>query len=251
MLYCDPRPIIDSKRRFPEHMIILRRRIWQRVLWWRFRLFQQHRHQRLVLERVVGRPLLVLPGVMNPALFRTGPVLARYLESNPLPPGAPVLDMGTGSGLLALVAAGQGARVVAVDINPEAVRCARINALLNRMEARVDVRHGDLFAPVAGERFARILFNPPFFAGEPGGPFDYAWRSNTVAGRFAAELAPHLEPGGDALVVLSSLGEEATFVQAFGTAGLACTVAERRDLTNELLTVYRVTCPEPAGGGQR
>ena len=138
-------------------MRTLRRKIWQRALWWRFRLFQRHRHDRLVLERVGGRPLLIWPGVMNPVLFRTGPVLAQHLEEHPVTAGTAVLDLGTGSGLLAVVAAEQGAEVVAVDINPEAVRCARINALLNRVETRVDVRHGDLFGPLAGEEKLSLI----------------------------------------------------------------------------------------------
>ncbi len=62
---------------------------------------------------------------------------------------------------------GYARRVVAVDINPAAVRCAQINALLNQLEQRIEVRRGDLFAPVAGERFDLVLFNPPFLRGAP------------------------------------------------------------------------------------
>jgi HemK-related putative methylase len=224
-------------------LVALKRTIWQRLLWWRFRLFQQHRHERLVLEWVAGRPLIVLPGVMNPALFRTGPFLARELRRRVLPAGAVVLDMGTGSGLLAITAAERAGQVTAVDINPEAVRCARVNTLLNRVEGRVTVRQGDLFAPVTGERFDLILFNPPFFSGEPDGLFDQAWRSNNIARRFAEGLPGHLAPEGEALVVLSSLGKEAAFVEAFQETGLDVTVAARGDLTNELLTVYRLALP--------
>jgi HemK-related putative methylase len=223
--------------------VVLKRTIWQRLLWWRFRLFQQHRHERLVLEWVDSRPLLVLPGVMNPGLFRTGPFLARHLRRQLLPARAVVLDMGTGSGLLAIVAAERAERVVAVDINPDAARCARINALLNRVEERITVYHGDLFAPLSGERFDLILFNPPFFGGEPAGAFDQAWRSDSVARRFADGLPAHLAPDGEALVVLSSQGQEAAFLAAFHAAHLDVSVAARADLTNELLTVYRITRP--------
>ena len=61
--------------------------------------------------------------------------------------------MGTGSGVGAVFAAQWARRVVAVDINPAAVRCARINALLNHVEDRVDVVEGDLFEPIGGQRF--------------------------------------------------------------------------------------------------
>src|SRR5205823_1604642 len=107
-----------------------------------------------------------------------------------LAPGGPgrALDMGTGSGIGAVFAARAGYRVVGVDLNPEAVRCARINALMNRLEDRLEAREGDLFAPVAGERFDLILFNPPFFRGEPRDALDMAWRSVDVLERFAEGL---------------------------------------------------------------
>ena len=78
-----------------------------------------------------------------------------------------MLDLGTGSGVGAVFAAQWAGQVVAVDVNPAAVRCARINVLLHGVEDRVDVLQGDLFEPVAGERFDVILFNPPYFPGQP------------------------------------------------------------------------------------
>jgi release factor glutamine methyltransferase len=217
-----------------------RRALWRRWLWWRFRLFQRHRHDRLVLERVAGYPILVLPGVFNPALFGTSELLARTLAGGLVPAGASVLDMGTGSGIGAVAAARWAGRVVAVDSNPAAVRCARINALLNGVEERVTVRQGDLFAAVAGERFDLVLFNPPYFRGEPRDSLEAAFRSPDVVERFAAGLAAHLTPGGQALVVLSTDGDLAGFQRAFADHGFQVTgVAERR-LPTETLIVYGV-----------
>ena len=76
--------------------------------------------------------------------------------------GDRVLDLGTGSGFLALVASRTAAIVVATDINPRAVRFARANVALNGLQERIDVRQGDLFEPVPGQRFDCILANPPF-----------------------------------------------------------------------------------------
>jgi SAM-dependent methyltransferase len=87
----------------------------------RYRLFQTHRHNRRVMEDVAGRRLIVLPGVFNPKLFRTGEFLARVLTVEPLWPEMRVLDMGTGSGVGAVFAALAGAQVTAVDVNPAAV----------------------------------------------------------------------------------------------------------------------------------
>ncbi len=104
---------------------------------------------RLVMEHVDGMPLVVLPDVFNPAIFRTSELLMRVVDLH-VRPNCRVLDLGTGTGVAAVRAAIRGAQVTAVDVNPEAVRCARINVLLNHVDDRVEVRHGDLFAPVAG-----------------------------------------------------------------------------------------------------
>jgi len=215
--------------------------IWRRLLAWRFRLFQQHRHRHLALEQVDGVPILVLPDVFNPKLFRTGAVLGRYLSGINLQ-GASVLDMGTGSGVGAVFAARRGARVVAVDINPEAVRCARINALLNRVEERVDVRRGDLFEPVSGERFDLVLLNPPFYAGQPREDWEYAWRSDHVIERFAAGLGDVLRPSGRSLVVLST--DAAGAMAQLDRHGLHRKVVWQREYGNERLMLMELSAPE-------
>lgn len=215
------------------------RKLWRFLLRWRFRLFQRHRHDALVLEEVAGKPILVLPQVFNPTLFRTGEFLARSLNSDLIPSGSAVLDMGTGSGVGAVFAAQWAGRVVAVDVNPAAVRCAQINALLNEVEDRVDVHQGDLFEPVPGERFDVVLFNPPFFRGEPASDLERALWSNDVMERFAAGLHHHLSPGGYALVVLSSDGDVAGCLRAFEDNGLCGDVLAERDLVSETLLMYR------------
>jgi release factor glutamine methyltransferase len=224
----------------------MRRRLWRAALRWRYRLFARGRWRRLVLERVGGRPLLVLPDVFNPTLFRSSEFLVRQLGDGAVPAGADVLDMGTGSGVAAIAAAPRAKRVVAVDVNPEAVRCARINALLNHVEDRVEVREGDLFAPVAGQRFDLVLFNPPYFRGVPRDLGDRAWRSTDIVERFAADLGAHLTPRGQALVVLSSDGERDAFLATFEANALAPEVVAERDLINEVLAVYRLRPRESA-----
>jgi release factor glutamine methyltransferase len=120
------------------------------------------------------------------------------------------------------------------------VRCARINALLNHEEEQVEVREGDLFGPVAGERFDLVLFNPPYFRGAPKDWLDYAWRGVDVLERFAAGLADALAPEGRALVVLSTDGDAAGLLRALEAHGLRHRAAGRRDLANEVLTIYEV-----------
>jgi len=199
---------------------------------------------RVVVEEIEGVPLVVLPQVFNPVLFRTGEILARCVASSPFaaPPSAAAraLDVGTGSGAGAVFAARRGFRVTAVDLNPEAVRCARVNALLNGLEDRVDARQGDLFDPVAGERFDLVLFNPPFFRGSPRDRLDLAWRGTDVLERFAAGLPEALTERGTALLCLSTDGDGEALLADLRGRGFRVETAASRDLGNEVVTVHAV-----------
>lgn len=79
----------------------------------------------------------------------------------PTEPVGSVLDLGTGCGIQSLHAARHATRIVATDISHRALDRARLTLALNDVTT-VEVRHGDLYAPVAGERFDRIISNPPF-----------------------------------------------------------------------------------------
>lgn len=114
-----------------------------------------------------------------------------------------VLDLCTGSGVQALQVASTAERVVAVDVNPRAAAAARFNAVLNGVE-NVEVRLGDLYAPVRGAQFDLIIANPPFVASpytnapsyHSGGP-----RGDRVLRRIIAGLATHLREGGRAFAI--------------------------------------------------
>jgi len=132
--------------------------------------------------------------------------------------GARVLDVFTGSGALAVAAAREGARAVsAVDVSRRALLSAWINARRNGV--RVRVRRGDLFAPVAGERFELILANPPYVPSVddalPRGGAARAWEAGgdgrALLDGLCAAAPAHLSPGGTLLLVQSSVcGEQAT-----------------------------------------
>lgn len=208
-----------------------------------YRLTGKHRYDDFRMERVHGAPFVVMPSVFNPKVPRTGEFLAAQIDPRLVACNAEVLDMGTGSGVCAVFAARYARRVVAVDINPEAVRCASVNAQMNHLEQKIDIRHGDLFATVRAERFDIILFNPPFLVGTPRDDRDRAWRSIDVAERFAAGLDAHLKPGGFALVVLSTFGDAPAFLEEFRKRGCAVSVLAERRFVNEALAIFRI---EPA-----
>ena len=216
-----------------------------RLIRWGYLLRGKRRYDEFRLERLGDLRLLVTPSVFNPKLLRTGEFFAAQLDSRVIGPHTSVLDMGTGSGVCALFAAQRARRVVAVDINPAAVRCASINALMNHLDHKIEVLQGDLFAPLATEKFDLILFNPPFLRGVPRNDRDRAWRSEDVPQRFAAELAAHLNPGGCALVLLSSFGDAGMFLREFERSGFELSTFAERRFVAEAVVIFRLRTPGP------
>lgn len=114
------------------------------------------------------------------------------------------LDVGTGCGIQALLAARHAARVIATDTNVRALAFARFNAALNHLE-NIELLEGDLFEPVAGERFDLVVANPPFVISPD---YDYQYRDGGQAGdelsrRVVEGAAAALSPGGFAKVLVS------------------------------------------------
>jgi methylase of polypeptide subunit release factors len=117
------------------------------------------------------------------------------------------LDLCTGSGVHAVLAAAHAERVVGVDTNPRAVNFSRLNATLNGTWNAVFVE-GDLFRPVGGERFDLILANPPFV---PSPVYELHYRDGGPSGadilrRIIAAVPDYLAAGGIAQIV-THLGE--------------------------------------------
>jgi release factor glutamine methyltransferase len=149
--------------------------------------------------------------------------------------GARALDVFTGSGVLAVAARRAGAReATAVDISRRAVANAHINAVLNRV--RVRVRRGDLFAPVASERFDLITANPPYLPSAddelpeagPQRAWDAGHDGRILLDRLCDELPNALASGGVALIVHSSLNDESRTLDRMAAAGLRAEVLARR-----------------------
>ncbi|MFT9471392.1 HemK2/MTQ2 family protein methyltransferase [Streptomyces sp. Mo3] len=149
---------------------------------------------------------------------------------------AAVLDVGTGSGALALVAAGRGAaQVTAVDVSPLAVAATWLRARLKGLPVRV--LHGDLLTPVAGRGFNLIVANPPYVpvAGQRARRGrGLAWQAGAdgraLLDRICRDAPPLLRPGGVLLLVHSALsGVERTVAQLTGS-GLRAAVADRRTI---------------------
>ncbi|GAA1947210.1 DUF7059 domain-containing protein [Agromyces allii] len=114
---------------------------------------------------------------------------------------ASVLDLGTGCGIQAMHASRFAERIVATDISVRALEIARMNMELNGIDG-VEFRLGSLFEPVAGERFDRVVSNPPFvITPRRDGVPEYDYRDGGMVGDGIVEavitgVGAHLEPGG-------------------------------------------------------
>ena len=125
----------------------------------------------------------------------------------PRPWVARALDVGTGNGVQALLAAGHSEQVVATNVNPRALAFTELNAALSGID-NVETRRGSLFEPVAGERFDLIVCNPPFVV-SPERRWTYrdGWlEGDELSAQVVRETAEHLGDGGFATILASWLG---------------------------------------------
>jgi len=150
---------------------------------------------------------------------------------------AQVLDLGTGCGLLGIVAAAKGGNVLAADLNPYAVRCAKHNAELNHIGAKMSFLQTDLFnAFNEGARFDLITFNAPYFPApehEAESWIGKSWAGGVngrqVIDRFISQAPSHLKRGGRILLMQSTLAVVEETISRFGEYNLrARVIAEQK-----------------------
>ena len=159
-----------------------------------------------------------------------------------------VLDMGTGSGIQALLAATVSADVVGVDVNSLAVAAAQANAARNGLDGRARFLVSDLFASVEG-RFDLIVFDPPFRWFRPRDGLEVAisdenYRTLT---KFVREVRGHLRPRGRVLLNFGTSADITYLYRLLGDEGFDWeVVAESHARQGEQTATYyvlRVTAP--------
>src|SRR5712691_5506856 len=119
------------------------------------------------------------------------------------------LDVGTGSGVQALLAARHAREVVATDVNPRALAYTELNAALNGF-TNIDCRPGSMFEPVAGETFDLITCNAPFVVSPEN---RWAYRdsglpADEISERIVVAAAEHLADGGYATLLVSWIARD-------------------------------------------
>jgi release factor glutamine methyltransferase len=149
-----------------------------------------------------------------------------------------VVDVGTGCGILGIVVAVKANEVLAIDINPYAVRCAKENAKLNHVAHKMLFVRGDLFAPIKVRRDCDlILFNAPYLPSEEveeNSWLSRAWAGGvsgrTIIDRFIHEAPKYLKPDGRILLMQSTLSNVEETLHCFEERGLSADAVARKDL---------------------
>jgi release factor glutamine methyltransferase len=162
--------------------------------------------------------------------------------------GDRVLEIGTGTGLVAIHCAKHGARVTATDVCDQALALARDNFEDNSVE--VDLREGDLFDPVEGE-FDVVIFNPPYLPTAPedlthsplDGALDGGPDGTEVTVRFLEGLPGHLTEEGRAYLVVSSLQDMDRIQAEIHDRGLAARRMGSESFDFETISVLEIRRP--------
>ena len=160
--------------------------------------------------RKKGVEIAELGARIHPHYGVFAPIRNEYiglLAKAPLPATTLAFDIGTGTGVLAAVLAQRGvARIVATDLDPRALACARENLERLGFGDRVELLAADLFPP---GRAPLVVCNPPWVPARPSSPLEHAVydpESRMLRG-FLNGLLAHLSPGGEGWLILSDLAE--------------------------------------------
>jgi methylase of polypeptide subunit release factors len=135
-------------------------------------------------------------GVQGPSLTLSHLTVRRPVDT--------ALDIGTGCGIQAILAAPTSGRVVATDLNERALAFAELNALLNGLD-NIELRAGSFFEPVKGERFGLVTCNPPYVISPESAYLyrDSGMKGDAVSHEVVGALPAHLEEGGFATALVS------------------------------------------------
>jgi release factor glutamine methyltransferase len=145
-----------------------------------------------------------------------------------------VLEIGTGTGIIAIKASKKSRMVVATDINPYAIKCATKNIISNK-SYNIELRQGNLFEPVKGEKFNLILFNTPYLPtnddektyDELNAAWDGGIDGRMLIDQFIDDLPLYFNPEGRVQMVQSSLSNVYMTLKKLEDLGFQVSVTAR------------------------
>jgi len=160
-------------------------------------------------------------------------------ENLHLEKGELVLEIGTGCGIVAIIAAEKAAKVVATDINPYALKCAVANAKQNKVANKIEFRLGNLFEPIRpNEKFDLIIFNAPYLPSEKPlenqSLIEKAWsggrNGRELINPFISQVSKFLKQKGRVLLVQSNISSITKTLQKFAENGFKAEIVAKRDV---------------------
>lgn len=176
-----------------------------------------------------------------------------FAENLHIAKGEKVLDMGTGSGILGVLAAKHACEVIAVDLNPHAIKCAKQNAACNAVSDKMLFVQSDLFTALTDTmRFDVVLFNAPYVPSrddEMTSWLDRAWAGGVsgrqVIDKFISQVPIYIEQTGYVLLMQSTLAGVDDTVSKFTSHGFKTEIAARLSLPFfETLVLLKATYPD-------
>lgn len=180
---------------------IEKRKIWQEKVYQKLKAINKKNK-----INVLGKEILILPGIFAPfwgdSLLLPTAVLKETKKDDY------VLDLGSGTGVQGIFAAKKASKVISIDINPVAVKCARLNAKNLKLSDKITVFKSDLFSNIK-DKFDLIIFNPPFRWFKPRdilerGSLDENYKTLR---KFFREVKKYLKNNGRILLVFSNSGD--------------------------------------------
>jgi HemK-related putative methylase len=172
---------------------------------------------------ILGKNFVIYPNVFSPKYFFDTEFFAKEI---PIKKNEHFLEIGSGTGVISIFSILKGAsEVVAIDINPTAVKNTEENAKIHKVEDKMTILQGDIYEPIPeGKKFDTIFWNTPFGFMENKeisflelAVFDPGYKSTK---KFIFDAKKYLNPTGRLLVGFSTtLGKFDLLEKFFDQAG--------------------------------
>ena len=209
-----------------------------RLAAWYFSKPQKYRYKNL--------KVIVYPGVFAPHLIISTKIFLEYLDTLTLY-RVKVLEMGSGSGILSLLAAEKEGEVTAVDISPKAVENTQKN--LERYGHDAIVLRSDLFTELPAQTFDLVLVNPPYYPRKPKEIEEHAWycgENFEYFTQFFAQVGNYLEEKGRILMILSEDCELDTIQKIGKQNGFIFKKVVEKKKAMEMNYIFEITLEAPS-----